>query len=356
MTTKVRFGPLPDNMPGLSRIVMSRRFFLRGPESSELVSSLHGETNCLMLDPTEIQGLKQEARSAVKAAISEPPDLVIAHRYKSLFVSMMLSRDMEIGAVVGVMHEFGFLKRFTRSIYSRFWNDNVHLIGVSEPVCNEVRQQQRHLADRVHFVPRSIEAPTLLDSVSARHELGIPLGNYCFGVIGRLVEKKNHQLLIKAFAKQETDAVLALVGEGNLLSELKVLAKREGVADRVIFCGYRDDARTLMKAFDSFVFPSGMEEAFGMVLLEAMAASVPVISTDAPGPASVVGDCAMLFRSGDLDDLIAQMNTMQSLLLPDRDALTHKALVRLGKEFSINSMVQRIRNLPPVLEHAPITF
>ena len=233
---------------------------------------------------------------------------------------------------------------------------NVRLVGVSHPVCDEVRSSHPHLSERIHRVPHAIEAGTLLDSVSARHQLGIPLGAYCYGTIGRLVSKKNHTLLIDAFAKLGDKSVLTLVGDGELREQLKEQATRLRVADRVIFTGGKEDAKKYMKAFDSFVLPSTEEEAFGMVLLEAMAASIPILCSDAPGPASVVGDAGILFKCGDVEGLTEQMKRMQSLSKEEESELSARAHERLGAEFSVAAMLQNLRTLPLVEQVAPITM
>jgi glycosyltransferase involved in cell wall biosynthesis len=153
----------------------------------------------------------------------------------------------------------------------------------------------------------------------------------------------------------QSDSVLAFVGDGELMQELKMLARNHGVQDRVVFCGEKDEARRLMKAFDAFVLPSTSEEAFGLVLLEAMAAQVPIICSDAPGPASVIGDAGLLFKCGNARDLTRQLKAVRALTKPNSDEMTRKALDRLGAKFSVSSMSQKIRSLPPIEQHAPVT-
>ncbi len=331
--------------------------FLRGPMSVSLARDIHGEVEFLTLPAGDLGGLKLNVARQVREMVKDsPPDLIIAHRYKPFFVSMLLNYQLPVGAVVGVMHEYGFLKRWSRSTLSRYWKDNVHLIGVSEPVVGDARMGREHLNERLHVLPHSIEAPVLHDSVSARHALGVPLGRFCYGVIGRLVRKKNHQVLLEAMAKTDGDSILAIVGDGPLRAQLQDTAKRLGIHDRVVFCGAVDEARRYMKAFDAFVLPSTEEEAFGIVLLEAMAASVPVICSDTPGPVSVVGDTALVFTNNDVDQLAKQLDTIRSAPREVIDDMTSRAIERLGQEFSISTMVQRLRSIPVIEQHAPISF
>ena len=81
------------------------------------------------------------------------------------------------------------------------------------------------------------------------------------------------------------------------------------------------DAANVVSAFDVFVLSSGTAEAFGIVLLEAMQAKVPVISTNALGPAEVVADAGILFKSGDADDLKRALTFHKGMLdrAPRRD-------------------------------------
>ena len=330
--------------------------FLRGPPSSALASTIHGDVEFLALPPGSLRGLKLEPYRRVKEMIAdELPDVILAHRYKPFFIALLLNYTLKIGVVMGVMHEFGFLGRVSRSLFSRFWKDNVQLIGVSEPVCEALLEQVPHLKGRVHLLPHAIEAATFLDSVSARHELAIPLGSYCYGTVGRLVRKKDHRLLIEAFASVHDDSVLAFVGDGELMPELKRLAKKVGVQDRVVFCGAKDEARRLMKAFDAFVLPSTSEEAFGLVLLEAMAAQVPIVCSDAPGPASVMGDTGLLFECRNARDLTRQLEAVRALTKLNTDDMTQKALGRLGDKFSVSTMVQKIRSFSLIERYAPVT-
>ena len=332
----------------------TRTIFLRGEESSDIAESIRGQVDFLTLERSALRGLKLGVVTKMSLIIADQvPDIIIAHRYKPFFVALILCRKMKIPLILGVIHEYGFLRRRTRSLMARFWPDNVQLIGVSEPVCREICSQLPHQSLRIHQVANAIEVQELLERAIARQRLGIPSGIYCFGVIGRLIPKKNHELLIRAFAELEEGPVLSVVGDGVLKGELEELAGRLGIEHRVIFNGYQENARILMRAFDAFVLPSGIEEAFGMVLLEAMAASIPILSTDAPGPKSIIGDAAIIFKCGDKVDLAAKLKEMQALTRKEVGEMTGKALQRLQENFSVHTMSQKLRSIPDIARLAP---
>jgi glycosyltransferase involved in cell wall biosynthesis len=110
--------------------------------------------------------------------------------------------------------------------------------------------------------------------------------------LGRLVEVKDHRTLIEAFAKLDPDREcrLAIFGDGPLHDALERHAVALGVRDKILFGGYSDDPAACYAMADVFVL-SSLSEGFGNVLVEAMSAGVPVVSTDAPhGPREILAD------------------------------------------------------------------
>ncbi|MBN1261359.1 MAG: glycosyltransferase family 4 protein [Anaerolineae bacterium] len=117
---------------------------------------------------------------------------------------------------------------------------------------------------------------------------------------------------------------LLIVGEGNLRAKYEAQAQTLGLAERVRFCGRVSDALLpeYYAASDLLVLPSlTMGEAFGMVLLEAMACERPVIASNLPGVRSVIADGVdgMLVKPGDVSDLARAMATL--LANPQRAAM-----------------------------------
>ncbi len=112
---------------------------------------------------------------------------------------------------------------------------------------------------------------------------------FTFINIGRLEPQKNQALLIKAFAKiADKNSQLVFLGKGVLMENLKNLAAKLGVADRVHFEGFQQDIISYLLRSDCFVFSSDYE-GFGNVVTEAMQAGLPVISTDCPyGPREIL--------------------------------------------------------------------
>jgi glycosyltransferase involved in cell wall biosynthesis len=127
-----------------------------------------------------------------------------------------------------------------------------------------------------------------------RRDWGVAPEALLFGTVARLVPQKSLHTLITAFSlvrarRPDVEARLVLVGRGPLEASLRSLAAQLGVSQEIIWAGFRTDIPVVMTAMDVFVL-SSIFEGFGLVLLEAMAASRPVVATRVSAIPEVVGD------------------------------------------------------------------
>jgi glycosyltransferase involved in cell wall biosynthesis len=109
-----------------------------------------------------------------------------------------------------------------------------------------------------------------------------------------LITRKAYDLLIKALAvahKQGLDLGLVLIGEGPERKNLERIASESGLTDRVLFAGSVSDEMKFkyLSAADIYALPS-LHEGFGIVLLEAMTCSLPIIATNKGGQTDIVKD------------------------------------------------------------------
>jgi glycosyltransferase involved in cell wall biosynthesis len=108
------------------------------------------------------------------------------------------------------------------------------------------------------------------------------------GAVGRLERQKGFDILIRALGRVE-GATLFIVGDGTERANLEELARGVGVAERVVWNGWRDDPRGLFPSFDVLVFPSRFE-GFPLAVLEALLAGSAVVAADVGSVAEVVRD------------------------------------------------------------------
>src|ERR1700722_3303292 len=122
---------------------------------------------------------------------------------------------------------------------------------------------------------------------SLRDSLGLGPDDYVIGTVARLEPVKGVDGLIAAFhAAALPQSSLVIVGQGSQQAALAGLAQRLGLGTRVVFTGFRADARELYPIFDLFVLNSS-DEPYGLAILEAAAAGVPVIATSTVGAVAI---------------------------------------------------------------------
>jgi len=175
-----------------------------------------------------------------------------------------------------------------------------------------------------------------------RKELGIPKKDFLVGFVGQLDERKGVETLVKSFcflSKKKAHVTLLMVGEGKLKNRLMDMASQ--CHGRVIFAGYRNDVDEVVKCIDVLVLPS-FWEGFGIVLIEAMAAGKPVVTTRTSNMPEIVTDKkdGFLISPGDEDSL-----TKVLINLIEKPELK-KEMGRLGqekvqKQFTLEKMVDQ---------------
>ena len=133
------------------------------------------------------------------------------------------------------------------------------------------------------IVPNAVD----LDAFGAIERTPAPPGTFRVGFVGRLDPVKRVRDLIAAVATLADDVRLDVYGDGAERGALELLAARLGIADRTTFHGSIADPRVAYARMDALVLPSEAE-GFGLVLIEAMAAGVPVVGTDVDGIHDVV--------------------------------------------------------------------
>lgn len=186
------------------------------------------------------------------------------------------------------------LAPWKRSLYSRMerWlaHSTAAIIAVSGDEAAHAKQLGIDPA-KVHVVPNGIASPRLLAREDARRRMGIPDSSVVIGFVGRLSPQKAPDHLLRGFAAladRQPAACVAMIGSGPLEPELRRLADELGIAGRVYFLG-DVVAQPLMSGFDLFCLPSRYE-GMPYVLLEALAAGLPIVVTEVGGARLAVTD------------------------------------------------------------------
>jgi len=183
---------------------------------------------------------------------------------------------------------------------------------------------------------------TAADSVRPMETAPVRLLSY-----GRLVEKKGFDILLNAFARLIADGVdarLRIGGRGVELARLQSLAVELGIDGKVSLGDWIDCVQSALDQADLFILPS-LDEPFGIVMLEAMARGVPIVSTLTQGPSEVLDDStAHLVEIGSVDSLYRAMKsaTVES---GDSSQRARHALERYKTGYSADAVVPMVEGV-----------
>ena len=187
-----------------------------------------------------------------------------------------------------------------------------------------------------------------VDRAGIRDSMGIPANMPLVGTVARITEAKSPEDLIQAAAKVHAFKPLVhfvWVGAGPLETESKTLVKSLGLEDVFHFAGYRSNVPAILKTFDCFVLSSHWE-GFPLVILEAMAASLPVIATQVMGAAEEVcdGETGLLVPIGNTTALAEAIEKV--INDPNLAHLLGQAgRLRAETEFPFSKMIAQIEEL-----------
>jgi len=227
-------------------------------------------------------------------------DLVHTHLYRACLYGRIAARLAGVRAVVATEHSLGDsqmegrpLTAGVRALYLAGERLGRTTVAVSPTVAERLNRWGVP-RPRIAVVPNGIDLDGFrFDPVRrrlTRARLGLPDDAFVIGGIGRLVPGKQFDVLIRALARLPGDCRLLLVGGGPEEAALRRAAEETGVAGRVLFTGERPYAPdgspgpelpALTSAMDVLAAPSP-EEAFGLVVVEALAAGLPVRYASCP--------------------------------------------------------------------------
>jgi glycosyltransferase involved in cell wall biosynthesis len=214
----------------------------------------------------------------------------------------------------------GYFDRRRERVYRMIERALAHasdvLIAVSPAVRDDLVRFRVAPKEKFAVIPYGFDLDSRLANSPAerterRTRLGVDDNAFVVGWAGRLTEIKRPLDLVRVAGKVE-DAHLVLAGDGELRPAVERLIDELDIADRVRLLGYVNDLGAWYSAFDAFLLTSANEGA-PVVAIEAQAAGVPVVATDAGGTRSVVEDGVTGFVRpvADLDGLASALSTLR---------------------------------------------
>jgi glycosyltransferase involved in cell wall biosynthesis len=179
---------------------------------------------------------------------------------------------------------------------ARFATDRI--IVLSEGQRREIAERFRvGKSGQFHVIPLGIDLDESRGQASSlRAELGATDDEVLIGIVGRLCEVKNHEMFIEAAARlsgpqadRPLRARFVVIGDGHLRPRLEARARDLGLAEKIIFTGFRPDVASLYSGLD-IVAVTSLNEGTPLGLIEAMSAGRAVASTEVGGVGDILGE------------------------------------------------------------------
>jgi glycosyltransferase involved in cell wall biosynthesis len=237
-----------------------------------------------------------------KVLALETPHLIHSHSEFGDIAALLLKLSLRSPILLRSVH-YGFRYEWRKRPLRRLLLTNFlypilfqQEIGVSQAITSGLNQ--RKLSRGALCIPNAIDLERFsnrdVDILETKKSLGLHIDAPLAGTIGRLTEQKGFGFLLDAIPvvlQELPEAQFLIVGEGELEDKLKAQATQLGINDNITFTGPRTDIEKLLPCLDLFV-SSSLWEGLPTVILESMAAGVPVVATDIPGTQELVQDQA----------------------------------------------------------------
>lgn len=238
--------------------------------------------------------------------------------------------------------EFPDKKRYmiAEKVLSYFYDE---VVAVSEQTKADLVHYEKISADKIKVIQNGVAIPKSISNT--QNEIR---SKFVVGAIGRLCEAKGYEYLIRAMSivrKTTPDVELQIVGDGELMQSLSALVEQHDLGQYVKLVGESSDVAAFYDKFDVFVI-SSIREGLPLVLLEAMAAKVAIITTDVGGIPNVVEDRETALMMPARDENVIAEKILYAMNHKDEVAkLSNAAFDVYEKNYSIGSMMAKYESL-----------
>lgn len=282
------------------------------------------------------------AVDVVRAIRAEAPDLLHTHMVHADVYGSIAAHVLRVPFVSTRHNDDRYLLGPFRHVDRAFMHGVRRIVAISDAV-HEFHVQAGLPADKLVTIHYGLDRLPAQPSEVMPAAAGIEAGASLVLAIGRLIEQKDHATLLEAFAqvhREHPDARLAILGWGRLKDATKLLVRELGLDEAVLVLG-RVEPRDWLARADVFAHTSRWE-GFGIVLLEAMLASLPIVATRVSAVPEIVvdGETGLLSEPGDAAGIASHLLELLSNS-ERRETLGAAGLARARSEFSVDQMADR---------------
>lgn len=225
-------------------------------------------------------------REELKRFFKEHPEYKIVHVHQDCLSSVALKCAEECGVPVRIAHSHSSSQdRNLKYFIKRHYMKQIPQVATECFACGKKAGDWMFGGHPYRILQNAIDLSVYAyvpeKAAAVRKKLQIEK-NIVIGHVGRFDAAKNQEFLLEIFrecVKQEPNARLLLVGDGERKKQIKRKAQIMGLEKQVIFTGVRDDVPDLLQAMDGFVFPS-LYEGVPVTMIEAQASGLPCVMSD----------------------------------------------------------------------------
>jgi glycosyltransferase involved in cell wall biosynthesis len=287
----------------------------------------------------------------------EKPAIVHLHTSKAGFIGRIAARLAGVPCIVFTTHGhifYGYFSKLKTWAFIGMERVAAHFCDVITTLTEKEKTDFLNLGianpQKIVPVPNGMDLQPFFTAKRGqlRQEFGIPDETFLIGWIGRFEPVKGPVFFLSVCERlrdRSHGGVMAVMaGDGSLYDEMKCRRDGLGLDNFLLMPGYRSDIRNLVADMDIIVLTS-LNEGFGMVILEAMAAGKPVIASDVGGVSELVADhvTGYLVRQGDTDAIVNHVIS----LMTNRElynALSAQAGRTAGR-YSLTAMIDKFEEL-----------
>lgn len=314
------------------------------------------DAGCEVIDVGQIRHIADVRvyRNALKHIQQWQPDILHGAVYEGLAIAAVAGRLSRVPVVIGEETSDPQNRRWTgHLLYRLLCGLTHHMVAVSPSVREYLCETLRLPSDKVSVINNGVDERSPSDAQEVqlvRERFGLRSHDFVIGTVGRLVdEHKRVSDLVRTLAllheRGMRNAQLLVVGDGPDRKGLSDLSAALGVRESVHFAGYTANPQPFYAVMDVFALASAFE-AFGLVLVEAMFAGLPVVATRVGGIPGIVEDG----RTGMLLPPFSPVRFTEELLRLAKDEIVRREMGTRGQqraraEFSADRYVADVDRL-----------
>lgn len=335
-------------------LLLANEFIKQGFNVDMVLSKAQGEFLSELSSQIRIIDLKADRiryvfNPLLKYFKSEKPDVVLASMWPLTLLAVVAFKSAKLSGSVVVSDHTTFsqaplMQKRSMRWFFKYSLSSVYpfanaIVAVSDGVADDLCGLGGIKRKSITVISNPVETNTSLFTEDEGYRNWKNSNGKKIIAVGALKKEKDYPSLLEAFSLllKEEDAHLTILGQGELLADLKVLAIKLEIAERVNFAGFSRNPSAWISSSDLLVLSSNCE-GFGNVLIEAMSVGTPVVSTDCQsGPKEILknGKYGILVPVSDINALA---NAMYKSINDkhDRDALKNRAA-----DFSVDKIAKQ---------------